>query len=153
MQSRVKRHRRGAALLVPLALGLGSTFVGCGASRVTECNEVIGIVNGGLKKLEEGGASADADKAEKIAYLRSMAATMDKLADDLSKTKTTIPELKAFSLRYQKLAKDVATAARDMADAVDQNDVAKHAKARDALDKLSDEEGPLVGDINQYCKG
>jgi hypothetical protein len=149
----VKRHRWGTALLVPLALGVASSGGGCGASRVNECNDVIGIVNGGLKKLEEGGANADADKAEKVAYLRSMAATMDKLADDLSKSKTTIPELQAFSLRYQKLAKGVATAARDMADAVDQNDVAKHARAREALDKLADEEGPLVGDINQYCKG
>ena len=98
--SRAKRLRWGVASLVPIALVLtASAAGGCGASRVNECNEVIGIVNGGLKKLEEGSAKPDADKAEKIAYLRSMAATMDKLSEDLGKAKTTIPELKAFSTK------------------------------------------------------
>jgi len=146
------RIARGAAVvgIFVITAGLGAA---CGPSRVTECNEVTGIVNGGLKKLEESSAKADATKDEKIAYLRSMAATMDQVAADLSKAKTTITELKSFSDKYQTLAKGVAQAARERSEAVDASDVQKDEKARDALDKLADQEAPIVNSINDFCKG
>jgi phage-related protein len=134
-------------------IALPTLAAACGPSRVTECNEVVGVVNGALKKLEESSAKVDADKAEKVAGLRSMATTMDGVASDLAKAKTTIVTLKDLSGKYQKLAKDVAAAARERSDAIDQNDVEKDTKARDALDKLTDQEGPLVNSINDFCKG
>jgi hypothetical protein len=144
------RLRAGALAATVCIAGFG---VACGPSRVTECNEVTGVVNGALKKLEDSSAKADADKAEKVAYLRSMASTMDGVASDLAKAKTSIAPLKDLSTKYQKLAKDVAEAARQLSEAVDQNDLDKDAKARDRLEKLADQEGPLVNSINDFCKG
>ena len=144
------KTRVGAVLSV---VAIAASAVACGPSKVSECNEVTGVVNGALKKLEESSAKADADKAEKVAYLRTMASTMDGVASDLAKAKTTIAPLKDLSGKYQKLAKDVAEAARLRSDAVDQNDLDKDAKAREELDKLADQEGPLVNSINDFCKG
>lgn len=146
--------RIGLAALGPLGIVVAATAgTACGASRITECNDLIGIVNGSQKKLEEASSKVDADKADKIAYLRSMSTTMDQVADDLSKAKTSIPELKDFSTKYQKLAKDVAGAARQMGDAVEQNDESKYTVARDTLDKLAEQEGSLVNGVNEFCKG
>ncbi|MFO0613692.1 MAG: hypothetical protein U0414_13945 [Polyangiaceae bacterium] len=146
-------HRRAARAASVAAFASITALVACGPSKSVQCTEVIGLVNDATKRLEEGPTKADATPAEKIATLRAMAAGMSKVADDLSKVVTSAPELKDFSLRYQKLAREFARLGKEMADGAEQNDIEKYNLAKEALDKVADDEGPLVTNVNEFCKG
>ena len=63
-----------------------------------------------------------------------MADAMDKVAEDAAKVKLTIAQLKDFSDKYQKMAKDVATSARDMAAAAEEKNIDKMTKAQEAME-------------------
>lgn len=149
--SRLKRALGGAcglALFASIA-----TLTACGPSKAVQCSEVIALVNDATKRIEEAPTKPDADRAEKIANLRAMAAGMAKVADDLAKVPTDIPELKDFSARYQKLAREFARLGNEMADAAEQHDVEKHRLVEGSLREVADAEGALNASVNEFCKG
>jgi methyl-accepting chemotaxis protein len=133
------------------ALALGSLLAlgACGPSKVSECNELIAVINKGIESLEKG-QKAGADPSG-TAELKAMADAMDKVADEASKVNTTIPELKDFSGKYQQMAKDVAKSAREMAEAADGKDLEKMSKAQAAMETAVKQEDPLVDGINKFC--
>ncbi len=148
----VTRRRWGGVCGLSLFASIAA-LTACGPSKAVQCSEVIALVNDATKRLEEGPTKPDADRVEKIANLRAMAAGMAKVADDLSKVQVGVPELKDFSVRYQKLARDFARLGNEMADGAEQNDIEKQNLAKESLDKVADTEGPLVASVNEFCKG
>ncbi|HVY48528.1 MAG TPA: hypothetical protein VHB21_21715 [Minicystis sp.] len=100
------RISAGTALVVLIALGVA----GCG-KKTPECNAIVEVVNGfgETAKLAQGG-----DATAHAAALEHVAAADDKAAGDLAAIKTTIPELGAFSQRFQRAFKDHAAASRDL---------------------------------------
>jgi hypothetical protein len=120
---------------------------GCGPSKISECNELIGVINKGIENLEKGTKAG----AEGSADLKSMADAMDKVSDEAGKVKLSIKELQDYSAKYQKMAKEVAKQARDMATAADAKDLEKMTKAQTAMEAAAKEEDPLVDGINKFC--
>jgi hypothetical protein len=53
---------------------------------------------------------------------------------------------------YQKMAKDIAKAERDLAAAAQDRDAARRAASETALDGAVKQEDPLVDQINKYCQ-
>ena len=131
-------------------LALAATLGGCAQKRVAECNALILVINGGVQGLEK------APKAENdptgVSDLKAMAERMDKVAGDTASVPVTIAEVKRFSSEYQKMAKDIAKAERDMAAATESRDAAKRAAAEQALDAAVKQEDPLVDSINKFCQ-
>jgi len=141
-QSMLSAAILGAALLV------GATA--CGQKKVTECNQLIEVINKGVESLNKSPkGGADPTGANE---LKGMADSMDKVAADAAKVELTIPDLKKYSTEYQTMAKDVAKAARDMAAAAEAKDLAKINSAQAALDKAVKQEDPLVDSINKFCQ-
>ncbi|MRG91778.1 hypothetical protein [Polyangium spumosum] len=137
-----------SAAILGAALIVGATA--CGQKKITECNQLIEVINKGvesLNKTPKGGADPTG-----AAELKGMADSMDKVAADAAKVDLSIPELKKYSTEYQTMAKDVAKAARDMAAAADAKDLAKINSAQAALDKAVKQEDPLVDSINKFCQ-
>ncbi|MDI1451204.1 hypothetical protein [Polyangium sp. 6x1] len=133
----------GAALLV------GATA--CGKKKITECNQLIEVINKGVESLNKTpkGGGTDPTGANE---LKGMADAMDKVAAEAAKVELTEPDLKKYSAEYQTMAKDVAKAARDMAAAAEAKDLAKINSAQAALDKAVKQEDPLVDSINKFCQ-
>jgi hypothetical protein len=73
------------------------------------------------------------------------------VAEDAAKVKLSIAQLKDFSEKYQKMAKDVATSARDMAAAAEEKNIDKMTKAQEAMEGAAKQEDPLVDGINKFC--
>lgn len=124
----------------------------CGQKKITECNNLIQVINTGVQSLEKGG-KLQADDGGANANLKTMADAMDKVAVDASKVELTVPELKKFSGDYQGMAKDVAKAAREMLAAADAKDVKRMNDAQTAMEKAVKQEDPLVDSINKFCQG
>ncbi len=137
-------------LSVGLGCALALALSGCGPSKVAECTELNSKINAGVEKIEK--TTGKGDQEATPADLKAMGETMDRIADDLSKAKTTIPELKEFSRKYQDMSKMVGKAARETATALESNDADKVKKAQDALEKATQPEEALVEGINKFCE-
>ncbi len=139
---------RVASVAVLVALGV---VVGCGPSKVAECNRLVTVVNQGVASLDQGMKATNDPTG--VAELRSMADAMEKAATDAGKVELSIAELKDFSTRYQGMARDVAKSAREMAAAVDAKDAGKMTAAQEAMEKAVKSEDVLVDGINSFCGG
>jgi hypothetical protein len=123
---------------------------GCGQKKVTECNNLIKVINTGVQSLEKGTKAAEDPSG--VVELKAMADAMDKVAADAAKVELTIPELQKYSQDYQTMAKEVATVAREMATAADEKDPAKVSAAQERMEKAVKQEDPLVDSINKFCQ-
>jgi hypothetical protein len=140
--------RRGTLLLGAVPLAVVFTMTACGPNKINECNELIAVINKGIENLEKGQKKGgEAGPSE----LKAMADAMDKVAEDAAKVKLSIAQLKDFSEKYQKMAKDVATSARDMAAAAEEKNIDKMTKAQEAMEGAAKQEDPLVDGINKFC--
>jgi hypothetical protein len=132
---------------------LGSLLLvggGCGQKKISECNNLIQVINTGVQSLEKGGKITGDDGG--VNDLKTMADSMEKVAGDAAKVELTIPDLKKFSGDYQAMAKDVAKAAREMATAAQAKDMKKMSEAQQAMEKAVKQEDPLVDSINKFCQ-
>ncbi|MEZ4446494.1 MAG: hypothetical protein R3B72_45870 [Polyangiaceae bacterium] len=134
-----------------LAAFLVTSVLGCGSqTKIEECNALVGVINTGVEKVQKG-VSATPDGGAAVGELRSLADELEAIAGEAAKLKLTLPELTKFSGDYQTMAKNVATAARELADAVDNVDVEKMSEAQTRMETAVKQEDPLVEQINKFC--
>ncbi|WP_437677759.1 hypothetical protein [Sorangium sp. So ce131] len=118
------------------------------SSKVRECNALIETINKGVSTIS---ASQTTD-AGGSASLRSMADAMNQVAADTTALRLSHPELKNFVAEYRNMARAVAKASRDLADAADANDVDRTNAAQAEIEKSIKAEDPLVDAINKFCQ-
>jgi multidrug resistance efflux pump len=135
-----------AVLLVALSASL---VAGCSQKKVEECNQLAGVINDGLDKLEA--RPAPAGEGNGVAELTGLAEAMDQLGQGAAKVTVTQPELQKIAADYQAMTKDVAQAARDMAAAATAKDEKKLAAAEASLQAAVKKEDPLVTELNRFC--
>jgi hypothetical protein len=123
---------------------------GCGSKKHTECSALVGVINQGIGSLEKGQKQEKNDPSGTV-ELRAMADTADKTADDASKLELSLPETKGIAQRYAAMAKDVAKAAREIADAAEKKDLDRIAKGRQALTAAVEKEDPIIQELNKLC--
>jgi hypothetical protein len=123
---------------------------GCGQKKIAECNAVVQVINAGVVSLEKAPKN-EADSSG-ISDLRAMADAMDKIAAEAQAVELTLPELKKLRDDYQKMAKEIAKAERDLAAAAQDRDSGRRAAAESMLDAAVKQEDPLVDQINKYCQ-
>ena len=124
---------------------------GCGQKKLTECNALVQVINAGVVNLER--APKNETDPSGISDLRAMADSMDKVAGDAASVQLTMPELKKMRDEYQRMAKDIAKAERELASAAQERDTARRGTAEGTLDAAVKQEDPLVDQINKYCQG
>lgn len=83
---------------------------------------------------------------------RALADRYDELARRIDDLHLTSPELAPRAARYQKLAREAATALRDVAQAVERSDAETARRRRVEFDDIASGEAPLVADINDVCR-
>jgi hypothetical protein len=142
----MRSSRRVTLLLAAL---LVASAPGCEKKRVTECNALITVINGGIQSLEK--KEPPKLDASGIGELKALADVLDKVATDASQVELTFTELKTFSTDYQGMAKEVAKTAREMASAAEAKDDKKMTVAQGAMEKAVKQEDPLVDGINKFC--
>ena len=136
-----------------LGVGLAACVAalgGCAQKRVAECNALIVVINSGVQGLEKT-PKVENDPTG-VSDLKAMAERMDKVAGETASVPVTLPEVKKFSADYQKMAKDIARAERELAAAAETRDAAKRATAEQSLDAAVKQEDPLVDSINKFCQ-
>lgn len=115
-------------------------------SKVAECNDLIEITNKGVQSLEAGQRSG----ADAIATMRTMADTMDRVATKAGELTLATPQLQKLAHDYRDMARDIAKAARGMADAMEARDQERISAAQAAMERAIKEEDPLIDALNKY---
>jgi methyl-accepting chemotaxis protein len=136
------------AIALTLVVGLCG---GCGApKKIEECNGLVGVINAGVDRIEKG-SNGSSDASAAVAELRKLAESMEDIGKRSAALRLSLPELRKFSQEYQQMASEVATAARQLADAVDKVDLEAKTTAQESMDKALRREDPLVEAINKFC--
>ena len=141
---------RRLAYVTLLAL---APIVGCQrGKKIDECNGFIDKVNTSLKQIEaQTGSDVQDDKAA-ATEMRQLADQYDKLASQVGALEITTEKLKAQVGEYQKMANAAATAARQVATAIETKDLEKAKAAQKEFDKIVKQEDALVSGINGFCQ-
>jgi hypothetical protein len=140
---------RSVALASGVAL-LALGGAGCGQKKIAECNAVVQVINSGVVSLEKA-PKTEADP-NGVADLRAMADAMDKIAGEAAAVQLTLPELRKLRDDYQRMAKEIARAERELAAAVQERDTTRRNAAESALDAAVKLEDPLADQINKVCQ-
>jgi hypothetical protein len=129
---------------------LAAAASGCGQKKITECNAMVQVINAGVVSLEKAPKN-EADPTG-VADLRAMADAMDKVSTDAGAVQLTLPELKKLRDEYQRMAKDIGKAERELATAAQERDATRRGAAESTLDAAVKQEDPLVDQINKFCQ-
>lgn len=124
--------------------------LGCDGPKYAECEKLMGVINTGLDQIEASQQQLK-NTPDRIAELRAMADSLDKLAENAGAVKLETPELRELSTRYQKMAKEAANQARLLADAESAKKLDEVKKAKTALNDAIKLEDPIVADLNKTC--
>jgi hypothetical protein len=107
-------------------------LAGC-SKKAPECEAMIKVINPAAEKVKAAGGKGERPE-DHIKAMNDIAAASDGAASGLAKVELTVPELKKISTDYQAMAKSIATAARDLADAVKTSDAAGKQMEKTAKD-------------------
>ncbi|MFO0553375.1 MAG: hypothetical protein U0271_33635 [Polyangiaceae bacterium] len=140
----------GREFAVGAMLFAALSVAACGSSKQSECVTLIAVINTGLDTLESNRQQTKNDPTKSV-EARSMAASMEKVAEDIKALELKTPELKDIAKRYEAMARDVAKFAREGAEASEQKDVAAVNKAHASLNESLKLEDPIINDLNAAC--
>ena len=141
----VMQTRLGVLLIATLCLSCGEQ------KKIKECNALVAVINSGVEKVQKG-TSGSPDGGTAVADLKALAQEMDEIGKEAARVELSLPELQRLGKDYQAMVTEVATAARELAGAVDNVDVEKMSKAQERMDQAVKREDPIVDEINKYCR-
>ena len=116
--------------------------IGASPSKRADCSRVVEIINSGVDKLGLLQHAGD---------LGVMASAMDRVADDVERTKVSNTDLAESATRYARMARSIAVAARSMKTALEEKNAEAMTSSQAALDRATDPESALVEHINEIC--
>ena len=142
-------RRRAFLLIVAACLALS----GCNRARkVEECSAFIDRVNGALRQIERNTQMEAQDDSAAVAEMRRLADQYDTLAHDVGTLKISSRQLRVHALAYRRMANSAASAARQVAAAVESKNIQEATQAQNAFDEIVKQEDRLVARINDFCQ-
>lgn len=141
--------RKYAGLFSATAI-VGVLLVGCGESKVAQCNKLIAVAN---KAANESKAMSQSSNPDKIGQLSQMAGKLDEYAKEIQAVEIKDEQLKGFQGRFAKMYQETSSASQALIAAVNKKDRKGIETSTKALQAASGQEGPLVGEVNTYCSG
>jgi hypothetical protein len=132
-------------LAVPVLL----VGVGCGKSKIAQCNAFIDEAN------KSQNAFNDIDNAiDKPAVLKQKMAQIEAATTKVQAVQLEDPKLKDLQKRYGEGLRGFTAALTNVSTlAQDPKKLALLEKAAKDLDKLGEQESKLIDEINTYCSG
>lgn len=114
--------------------------------RISQCNQLIRVINAEQEPIKR--ASGSDPEA-----LKKLGDALDSVGTKVSEVQIKDENIVDFRDKYSKMAKELATAARDTAAALEAKDTKKATDAANHMASFGTRESELVGEINGYCSG
>jgi hypothetical protein len=134
---------------ISTALLVGGLIASCSETKVSQCSKLINIANQAVTGVKTVSENPNPDNIE----------SMNKIADVANNAKSEMEalqladgQLKDYQTRFVTMYTDTNKATRDLVSAAEAKDAQAARQAFDALKTATAQEGPLVNEVNSYCK-
>ena len=125
-----------------------SFLVSCSDNKVSQCNKLIKVANEAVSAVQTVTQTATPDN---VAAMAKIAEAADKAKSDMQGLSIGDEKLKGFQTRFTSMYTDTSKATRELVAAANSKDAVAAQKAFDALKTATDQENPLVTQVNTYC--
>ncbi len=123
---------------------------GCSANnRIAQCNRLIEVANQAVNQVE---TVTQNFAPEEVEALEEIANTTDQAANSLESVSLDDEQLQRYQNRFVSLYIETSQATRSLVSAVEQQNTNAAQEAYNALETATNQEGPLVNEINTYCR-
>lgn len=137
-------------LVTVIIMFTGVLLVGCSEGKVAQCNKLIEIANQAASNVESVTQSSTPD--DPAAFLQ-IADTADTAFAELEEIEIDDETLEGFRQRFITLYVETSAATRDLVAAVEEQNAPGAEEAYNRLEIATEQEGPLVDEVNTYCGG
>jgi hypothetical protein len=122
-----------------------------GSNKVTECNQIIRVINPVVERIKDATQASAAEDGTKMFI--EVAVIEEAAAADLAALHLTTPEVEKYSRDYQAMSREISTASRNLAAALKSDDDTKRSDALKRFTDANEKEGPIVDGLNKFCTG
>jgi hypothetical protein len=149
MQKVIKR-----ICLLSVTSAIAILFAGCGASKVTQCNDIVKVANQAATVGQEfAGLDKSKDPAKAAKAFSEAASKIDKLGKEMQALEIKDEKLQGLQARFVKMYQDTKKGLSDTAIALPKKNVPAINKAVEKLKAGASQESSLVNEVNSYCSG
>lgn len=138
------------SFVLSLATSIGLLMVGCGESKVSQCNKISTVVN---KAANEAQNASKSNNPDKVGELEKAANNIDQYAKELEAVKVKDDTLQRMQTRFIKMYRDTSQAGHSLVEAARKKDNRGVTTSLKSLSEATQVEGTLVSEFNQYCRG
>lgn len=135
--------------LISTAMAISVLAVGCGESKVAQCNKISGVVN---KAANEAIAAGKSSNPDKMGELEKAATSMNQYAKELEAVQVKDEKLKTLQSRFIKMYQDTGKSGLDLVAAAKKKDIKGVNTSLQSLQAATGQESSLVNEFNQYCR-
>jgi hypothetical protein len=136
--------------VVSLIMAVGMLTVSCGESKVSQCNKLIEVANKAVSDVQTITASAD---SQDVSAMAKIADTADQAKASMEALELSDEKLQDFQQKFVSMYTDTSKATRDLVAAVGADNSEGAQQAYTALQTATNQETPLVNEVNGYCGG
>jgi hypothetical protein len=142
-------HLIKQSVIISAVGAIALLFVGCGESKVAQCNKIITVTNKLVKFNQEEGKNAQTKRD--VQSFNQFAAKLDEVTQELKAVQVQDEKLKVFQIGFVAVYEDLSRNLKDAATAIDK----KNPQAINSISikkrKNSGDSSSLVKEMNNYC--
>lgn len=139
----------GRSVMLSLAAALSLTLVSCGESKVSQCRKLIEVANGAVTQVQEVTQNAN---PEDVNAMLQIADTADQATQDMQALELKDEALQGYQQRFITMYTDTSQSTRQLVEAVNNKDSQAADTAYQSLQTATNQEAPLVTEVNEYCQ-
>ncbi|MBD2464711.1 hypothetical protein H6G89_27280 [Oscillatoria sp. FACHB-1407] len=141
---------RKRGIVISMLAAVSVLAASCGESKVSQCNKLIEVANKAVSDVQAITTSAN---PQDVNAMTQIAETADQARASMEALELSDESLQAFKQRFVTMYADTSKATRDLVTAVNANNSQGAEAAYTALQTATDQETPLVNEVNTYCGG
>ncbi len=125
----------------------------CGDSRISQCNQLVAIVNKAAKEARDIDKMSQASQGDKTNELKKMTERFQQFAKEIDDIKLEDPDIKNFQKQFVSLYNQTSQSSQNLQDAIAKKNKSQVDNNLKAFGKVSTLEVKLVEEVNRYCGG
>lgn len=136
------------ALKWGMVAAIAVSSVACSDNRAAQCNRLTEVANktvGNVQAIVSGNDQPDG------AALRQVAASFDNGRAEMEALVLSDEQLQSYQSRFIELYEEVSVSAQQLSDTLNSQDFDGGQTARDQFYASTEQEEPLVREVNEYC--
>lgn len=136
-----------------LCFGIAFMLTSCGDSRISQCNQLVAIVNKAAEEARDIDKMSQASQGDKTNELKKMTDRFQQFAKEIDDITLENPDIKNFQKQFVSLYNQTSQSSQNLRDAIAKKNKSQVDNNLKAFGEVSTLEAKLVEEVNRYCEG